>query len=651
MDGSTANTAAGLGVEPQQLTADLEAAAGFSSLEKSRQVLVFQTIQEAISAVPPRLEASFPRVVAAYTTLSQVVEAAAAGQLSDAHLAQLESDIEAAGGVIAPGLWSQGDSSVAAFRAATFGMLRRSFRPAVADAACAALNARLQVLKLNDLGMVFQVIAAFFSPLTPTTGNTANLQAFEGLDADRQVLVFRTIQDATQAVPPRSDATFASVVNAFQAELQLLHRASEGQLSDELLAYLETAIETAGGVLSPGTYAQGKQSVASFRAETFKALQPLLPGDVLSSATSALNVRLRDLRPTSLADLFKAVRAFFMPLLGQGWNSPTLQTFKALDPERQALVFRTIELAISERPDLETTIFASAVKAIAAEHTLLQAADQGQLSVEKLQALQAAIEECGGVIAPQLRSSGEGSLGDFIETCFLRPGRELPIEVRQASIGALNAKLASTAVNSLADLEATTRSFMQPLISALLHSPVIAPAARSETLPPASDVQPPTTVTLVPPLDREQPDTSGQGGPQQPSDPPAATSQAPMGSPLDLQQASRATLVPPLQQEQPVPRGPSAAPPAVSAPAEAVAAPPSPPFQEGEIAQSAPSASPDAVSEQAGGSSIASDSGSSAPVAGASATVPVTAFYSSDHVMSAGAEADPSKKNSQPFRL
>ncbi len=687
MDGSTANMTAGAGDEPQQLTADLEASAGFSSLEKSRQVLVFQTIQEAISAVPPRLEASFPRVVAAYTTLSQVVEAAAAGQLSDDHLSQLESDIEAAGGVIAPGLWSQGDSSVAAFRAATFGMLRRTFRPAVADAACAALNARLQALKLNDLGMVFQVIAAFFSPLTPTTANTANLQTFEGLDADRQVLAFRTIQDAIQAVPPRADATFPSVVNAFYAELQLLRRAAEGQLNDDLLAYLESSIEAAGGVLSPGTYAQGKQSVASFRAETFKALQPLLPGDVLTAAVAALNVRLRDLRPASLAELFKAVRAFFLPLLGQGWNSPSLQTFKALDPERQALVFRTIELAISDRPELETTIFSSAVKAISAERTLIQAADQGQISLDKLLALQSAIEECGGVIAPQLRSNGEGSLGDFIESCFLRPGRELPLEVRQASIGALNAKLASTSINSLSDLEATTRAFMQPLITALLHSPTIAPAARSETLPPASDPQQRLTVTLVPPLEREQTGQPAQAAPSGPSDPLSAAPQARPATPPEAQQTQRVTLVPPLQQEQPgsagmtPPGGPARtpdnqmnltvtlvpplqqeqpvpqvqavpAPPAPSAPAPAApaatdAAAPGPSQEQ---AQSAPVPIDPSIDQITGGSWATKRQDGESPQNSA-ASVPVTAVYSSNHVMSAGDQDDPSKKNGQPFRL
>jgi len=654
MEASTPNLAAGAGDEPLQLTADLEAGARFSSLEKSRQVLVFQTIQEAISAVPPRLEADFPRVVAAYNTLTEVVEAAAAGQLSEEHLAQLEAAIDAAGGVIAPGLWSQGDSSVAAFRAATFGMLRRSFKPAVADAACAALNARLQVLRLNDLGMVFRIIASFFSPLTPTSANTTTLQAFEGLDPNRQVLVFRTIQDATQSAPPRSEATFASVVSAFQAELQLLHHAAEGQFSDDLLAHLEASIEAAGGVLSPGTYAQGDQSIASFRAETLKALQTVLPGDVFSTALSALNVRLNALKPARLADLFKAVRTFFLPLL-QGWNSPTLQTFKTLDPERQALVFRTIELAIGERPDLENTIFASSVKAVAAERSLIDAADRGQLSLDKLQALQSAIEDCGGVIAPKVRSSGEGSLGDFIESCFLRPGRELPNEVRQASIAALNAKLASTRISSFADLEAATRAFMKPLIAALLHGPSLAPAARNESLPPASEPlhpatdqrQQPLTVTLVPPLEREQP---GQSANASASDSANPSSNGPLpqpGSPADGQQGESFNLVPPLQQEQAGPQAQFIPQPEPPSGPEIQSSSPQPFSPQASASRPESSSQPFSPTAAPSHASLSSDQeGFIAPPSGPS-LVAYTPLDDGDQPY----DEDPLKKNRQHFRL
>lgn len=523
------------GGQIQQLPGDIEASAGFATLEKSRQILVFQTIQEAISAVPPRLEATFPRVVAAYTTLSQVVEAAANGNLSDEDLGRLETDVEAAGGVIAPGLWSQGDNSIAAFRAATFGMLRRNFQPPVVEAAISALNARLQTLKLNDLGRVFQVIANFFSPLTPTTSNAARLQVFDALDTERQVLVFRTIQDAILATPPRTEATFSSVVLAFQAEKDLLGSACEGQLSDEPLARLEASIEAAGGLLSPGVYAQGKQSIASFRAETFKALQPMLPPEVLAAAISALNARLRELRPDSLPVLFKAVQTFFMPLLSQGWSSPTLQSFKTLDPHRQSLVFRTVEQAISGRPDLQSTIFSSAVKAICAEQAVIEAAGAGRLTIESLVQLQTAIEECGGTVAPALTSTGEGSVGEFLEGSFLTLNRDMPPEVRQAAVAALNAKLRTTPISSFDDVKGVTRSFLQPLITAMVHSPAIRPAAPQETLPPAEPVSV-EDASLVPPLERELPNDPAPSV-EAWTPPPAAPAADPAAIPLVMPEA------------------------------------------------------------------------------------------------------------------
>lgn len=506
-----------------RLSGDLEASAGFSSLEKSRQVLVFQTIQEAISAVPPRLEATFPRVVAAYTSLTQVVEAAAQGQLREDDLAKLEMDVDAAGGVIAPGLWSQGDNSIAVFRAATFGALRNHFQPPVFEAALSALNARLQTLKLTDLGRVFQVIAAFFSPLTPSTSNATKLQAFNDLDVDRQVLVFRTIQDASLANPPRAEATFSAVVTAFQSEVGLLRSACDGRLSDDDLEELEGSIEAAGGVLSPGTYAKGKQSISSFRAETFKALQALLPAEVMASAISALNARLREIRPSSLPTLFKGVQTFFMPLLAQGWTSPTLQNFKTLDPHRQSLVFRTVETAISSRPDLEATIFSSAVKAICAEQELLQAASAGKLTPSLLTNLKSSIDQCGGFIAPSLRSSGEGSVGEFIDTHFMALKRDMPPEVGEAAIAALNAKLQASAISNFNDVISETKSFMEPLLTAIQHIPLQQVSAVNDTLPPADPILI-EEATLVPPLELESPTSppiTAVNHPEEPSQPTA----------------------------------------------------------------------------------------------------------------------------------
>lgn len=523
-----AKSQAGEGI--RQYSGDLEAGAGFGALEKSRQILVFQTIQEAISSVPPRLEATFPRVVAAYSTLSLVVEAAANGQLSDELLARLEADVDAAGGVIAPGLWSQGDNSIAAFRAATFGTINRNFRPPVVDAACAALNARLQTLKLNDLGLVFQVVASFFSPITPSTSNAPKLQAFDALDTDRQVLVFRTIQDAILASPPRAEASFSAVVSAFQSEMEVLQNAAEGRLNDESFARLEGSIEAAGGVLAPGTYAQGKQSIAAFRSETFKALDSMLPPEVLSAAVSALNARLKELRPAGLPVLFKAIHTFFMPLLAQGWNSPSLQGFKTLDPHRQALVFQTIEDAISTRPDLETTIFPAAVKAIAAEQSLIASAQAGNLVLSQLESLRSAIEECGGSIAPGIRSSGEGSIGDFIDTCFTSLKRDMSPEVCQAVIDALNAKLRSVPITRIDDLIGLTRTFVSPLLSAMQLNTGLQSSPRNETLPPAEPYQV-QGVILVPPLERELPQSAPAAEAVPESNPYLPASEAPAETP------------------------------------------------------------------------------------------------------------------------
>ena len=494
------------------LPGDLEVSAGFATLDKSRQVLVFQTIQEAISAVPPRREATFPRVVAAYTSLTRLVESAASGQLSDEDLARLETDVEAAGGVIAPGLWSQGDNSIAAFRAATFGMLRKNFSPAVVDAAIVALNARLQTLKLNDLGRIFQVMANFFSPLTSTTNNAPRLQTFESLEPERQVLVFKTMQEATLCSPPRSEATFGSVVAAFRAEQDLLRCAADGQLSDAQFAAFESSVEAAGGVLAPATYAQGKLSIGSFRAETFRALQTILPADVLPAAISALNARLRDLRPTNLPALFKAVRTFFNPLLSQAPNTPALQNFKTLDPARQAQVFRTVELSIASHPELESSIFSASVKAVCAEQAVIEDAASGRLSPASLQQLKSVILECGGCVAPDLRATGEGSIGDFIDSTFATLERDMPPEVCQAAIAALNAKLSSTPVSSIDDIKSIAGSFLEPLLTVVVNSPSMRQAPQPETLPPAEPAQMEEFI-LVPPLEQELPGDAGPVAP------------------------------------------------------------------------------------------------------------------------------------------
>jgi hypothetical protein len=481
---------------------------GFAQLDKARQILVFQTIQEAITANPPRPEATFERVVTAYVTLSQVVDKAARGLLSDDDLARLEQDVDSAGGVIAPGLVSQGENSLTAFRAATFGLLSRHFSPAVADAACQALNARLNSLQFNELGRVFHAIAEFFGPLTPTNGNSGTLQSFHALDASRQVRVFDTITSAITAVPSRSEASFEAVVTAYQAERNVLQAAADGTLSDDHLAWLEQTIEAAGGTLWPDINAHGTASVASLRAATFKALQPMLPADVFRAALAALNAQLRDLRPTDLDTLFEAVQRFFNPLLSDSGDRATLKGFRLLDPRRQTLVFNTIELALAEQPQLEDSIFAAAVGALSSEQALVEAAADGSLSRALVEDLQQAIARCGGVIAPRLRAEGSGSIAAFSESCFAVLEQSMPPEVVQAAITALNVKLkASTPVN-LDEVISLTESFIAPLRLGLFDVPIALEPATIEsepTIEPESTIEPEATIEPEPPFESVAP--------------------------------------------------------------------------------------------------------------------------------------------------
>jgi hypothetical protein len=486
----------------------LSEAQGFARLDKARQILVFQTIQEAITANPPRPEATFERVVTAYLTLSQVVDQAARGLLSDDDLARLEQDVDAAGGVIAPGLVSQGENSLTAFRAATFGLLSRHFSPTVANAACQALNARLKTLQFNELGRVFHAIAEFFAPLTPSNGNSATLQSFHALDASRQVRVFDTISSAITAVPSRSEASFEAVVTAYQAERNALQAAADGTLSDDHLAWLEQSIEAAGGTLSPDINAHGTASVASLRAATFKALQPMLPADVFRAALAALNAQLRDLRATDLGSLFAAVQRFFKPLLSDSGDRGTLKAFRSLDPRRQTLVFNAIELVLAEQPQLEDSIFAAAVGALSSEQVLVEAAADGSLSRAQVEDLQQAIARCGGVIAPRLRAEGSGSIAEFCASCFAVLEQSMQPEVVQAAITALNMKLkASTPVN-LDEVISITEAFIAPLRHGILAAPPTleaAPPALEAAIEPEPALHPEAAVEPEASLEPELP--------------------------------------------------------------------------------------------------------------------------------------------------
>jgi hypothetical protein len=476
-----------------------DGAAALSVLDQPRQILVFQTLQDALNASPPRHEATFARVVKAYTTLTQVVASAANGRLVDAELGSLQQDIEIAGGVIAPGLKSTGDGSLAEFRAATFGLLDQGYDEAVVVAIYAALNARLKASAIEGLDSLFQVVAAFFADFSSSANNSQALQVFAGLDVGRQVLVFESMKAGILSQPPRRDATFSNLVAAYSAERDVLLSAQQGALDDICLARLENCLVEAGGVIEPGIWAHGRSSVAAFRSETFRVLQQLLPVDVLQAAVKSLNAGLRESRPVSILQVFSIAKSFFSPLLNENWDSQTMRSFRGLSLASQALVFETIEISLRVNPGLEPSIFASAVKAVAQERFVVDSAGNGMLDLDMLLDLKDAIELCGGEIAPGIRSEGPGSVAEFCDQCFVATSRVMSKSVYDAAMAALNASLKASSIQSLSDVVSAVKRFTAPFS-------VVKSQQNAVDVIPGSEVRP------VAASDAVEADVSGRDG-------------------------------------------------------------------------------------------------------------------------------------------
>ncbi len=460
-----------------------DGSAALAELDQPRQVLVFQTLQDALTASPPRPEATFVRVVKAYTTLRQVVVSAAKGRFSDADLATLQNDIEIAGGEIAPGLRAQGANSLSALRAQTFGLLAQGYEPIVVAAVCSALNAHLQVKAIDEIDDLLQAVSVFFADLTPSAANAETLQSFSELDVARQVLVFDSMKAGILAQPPRQDATFSALVTAYLAERDVLLSARRGMLDDPCIAHLENSLVAAGGMIEPGLWAHGRSSVAAFRAETFRILQQLLPADVMRSALKSLNTGLSESEPQTVFQVFDAAKAFFSPLLNENWDSQIMRSFRALDLVHQSFVFETIELSLRRNPGLEVSIFASAVKAVSQERLVVACAAEGALTLEMLQDLKAAIDLCGGEIAPGITSEGAGSISEFCDQCFVALARVMPRSVYVAAMAALNASLRTAPIDDLAGVMAVVKGFTAPLRG-------VRPGVSPVSVPPcASEVQ------------------------------------------------------------------------------------------------------------------------------------------------------------------
>lgn len=494
------------------------AAPDFAALELPYKTLVFRTIEDSVSCQPPRLEASFAPVVAAYCACQEVVEAARAGALAEQHLEKLARRIEAVGGIIAPDLRSHGEGSVAALRAASFEALRANFVPPVVEAALVALNARLRALQPEHLDQVFHALRLCLDPLLCPRPGAVGPMGFRGFTPERQLAVLRAYREASASQPPRPRASFDAIVAVHEAEQALLLAAAEGRFDTQLLHQLEARLQEAGGYLSPGLTTQGPQSVTAFRSGIWEALERRVQPKVAAALREALNARLAQESPGSTPELFAIVVRFLQPLLERGGNPATTRQFMRLDPERQIRVFRTLEVAMAERPGSDGQLFDLVVAALHTESELVHQAAAGQLSDAGLAELQCAIEAAGGTIVPGIRSSGEGSIGEFRSVTFQTLEEQFEPDVVLAVVATLNTRLKQQSPGSLGEVLQCTGSFLGPLLPAgTLSTPAPArPRAAAATPPVRHPATHPATPAARPPRQpggRAEPQLTQTSGP------------------------------------------------------------------------------------------------------------------------------------------
>lgn len=282
---------------------------------------------------------------------------------------------------------------------------------------------------------------------------------FARLTPERQLNVFRTVQEGIESHPPRQQATFVNVCRAYAAEQSLLDAAREGRLDHGKVTALQQFVDDAGGVLCHGLTSQGANSVAYFRESTFGRMERLLPPDVQGSALQALNARLRQQPLQTIEELFSGVRQFLEPAFGLTTSGSG--GLAELDGRMQRRLFETIAAGAADPRGLVD--LPNVVAALVAERAVVQAARLGQLQEGQLIDLERSIDAAGGEIAPGLRSKGPGSVATFRSSLFGWISDNLPVRVQPAALWTLNALLAHRAPAGLDDVLATGNEFLDPL--------------------------------------------------------------------------------------------------------------------------------------------------------------------------------------------
>ncbi|MFO0076194.1 MAG: peptidylprolyl isomerase [Cyanobacteriota bacterium] len=169
--------------------------------------------------------------------------------------------------------------------------------------------------------------------------------------------------------------------------------------------------------------------------------------------------------------------------------------FSALEPELQALVHRTLELAEASAAAAAAASAAAGpvvdpgavIRAYGTVRQVLDRARKGRFAPADLALLQEKIEQAGGVIAPALRARGPASLEALRAGWFGRLEASLSPPVVEAAERLLAAQLQRRAPRSLEELLAAIDAALLPLL----------PAPRSGERPPFLQLMPVRQETVL----------------------------------------------------------------------------------------------------------------------------------------------------------
>jgi len=448
--------------ETAKMMGSQEAASLFNALEKRRKILVFKTIKDGIESKPRREEASFENCVQAYTALQTLVHHSSDGSLEVKHFVELRAAIELAGGVIAPGLKSEGEQSLGVFLDQTFLRFQSCYEDEVFSACMSCLNTGLRQIKPEDAGTVFQTISSFFNKIYDFS-TEGHVTSFNELTSESQVDTLATLEKAICKTKGRIDSLYESCISAISSYTEAISNANSGHLSISEIDQLRESVTAIGGTI----VIRGKQIEAGEVIAVLDLPRGLLGGTINEELIDHINTRLGQILSdeNSKAALVSAKTIEFLTPISHASNEKELiELFNSFAIQTQKDLCDSFFDHLLKGLTPEKCDIHSLTKAFGMLFQIIEQAKNGSLTETSFDLLQEAIEDCGGSIAPKIMAKGPDSIQSFKQATFSKLNECQDRDVVEAVFDALNAQLRATeTIDSINDILIICADFIAPI--------------------------------------------------------------------------------------------------------------------------------------------------------------------------------------------